>query len=152
MLIAALSVARRYRNYTSRRISEQESIIALLKYAEGRIKRYLMMPRDAFSGFADKNLGRIGFFEEIKNCVDMAEVFEKISDRLSVGTEAMDVLGKLFSQMGKGYKEEVVAGIGEAVEKLEKILEEEKNELPGNEKVVTAVLSAGVLGVFIMLV
>ncbi len=152
MLVASLRVLGGYREYNARRISELESFISLLSHAHGQISRYLTPITDALRGFSDKNLEESGFLGEISDGEGISSAFSKCSSRFALGNRAKEIITELFARLGGGYKEEVLADIEEASVRLEKILEDERESLPKNEKVISAVALAGVLGVFILLV
>ena len=152
LLVSSLATVKRYREYTAKRISEEESFVALLVFIKGRINRYLTPIPEIVKEFSDEQLSRVGFLEEVSSGKSISAAFESIADKLSLGKEFKVCLQNLFSTLGVGYKEEVLASIEETVEDLEKILEKEKEILPKDVKVFSSVLVAGVLGVFIFLV
>ena len=152
MLVAALTVSKGYREYVARRLSEQESFIFLLRHMEEKISRYLTPVADALRDFSNDVLSRIGFFDGINEGETLGEAFLRITPRLSVGEETRSHLSSTFKSLSFGYREEVVANLHDAAARLEKILSEEKELLSKNERVVSAVLVASALGIFILLV
>ena len=152
MMLSSLSVAKGYREYVARRLSEQESFISLIKHLEGYIRRYLMTPSEALSDFTDENLSRLGFLEKTSAGIPLSEAFDMISDKLSVGDVTKTAVSEIFAAISSGYKDEVLSAIGDGARSLEKALEEEREALTKNERVTSVVLVAAALGVFILFV
>lgn len=152
MLFAAMAVVRGYREYNERRISELSGFLLLLSHLEGQISRYLTPISEALSEYSDENLAPSGFISEISRGEGLYSAFTKCSSRLAIGNTAKKILEELFRRLGIGYKEEVLADIKDASERLCELLRDEKVSTVKNERVVTAVTACGVLGVFILLV
>ena len=152
MLIASVGTVKGYRGYIARRLSEQESLLAMFRHLEGRISRYLSPLRDALQDFEDDNLRQLGFYEKLSEGQSIKEVFEDLKPRLSVGENVKMIISESLSELSLGYKDEVIAKIREVGDSLEKILKEERESLSKNERVASSVTVAAVLGIFILLV
>lgn len=152
MLLASLSILRGFRRYNAKRLSELEGFLLMIEHLEGRINRYLLPIADALRDFSNAALENIGFLGEIYEGADINSAFEKSSSRLSVGNGAKEMLGKLFSGLGFGYKDDVLKELRETSEKLRTALSNEQGATQKNEQVVSSVTIALVLGVFILLV
>lgn len=152
LFVAALCVTQGYRNYVKLRISEMESFIALLLHIKGRINRYLTPIPEIIKDFCDDNLLRIGFTDAVASGESIDSAFKNAEGGLVLGKEFKKILGEAFGTLGRGYREEVLINVDEVTSDLEKILNEEKETLPKDIKVFSAVLCAGVLGIFILLV
>lgn len=152
MLIASVGTVKGYRGYIARRLSEQESLLAMFRHLEGRISRYLSPLRDALQDFEDDNLRQLGFYEKLSEGQSIKEVFEDLKPRLSVGENVKMIISESLSGLSLGYKDEVIAKIREVGDSLEKILKEERESLSKNERVASSVTVAAVLGIFILLV
>ena len=152
MPIASVGTVKGYRGYIARRLSEQESLLAMFRHLEGRISRYLSPLRDALQDFEDDNLRQLGFYEKLSEGQSIKEVFEDLKPRLSVGENVKMIISESLSELSLGYKDEVIAKIREVGDSLEKILKEERESLSKNERVASSVTVAAVLGIFILLV
>ena len=150
-MIGALFVGREYTRYTEQRIAELDGFVAFLNHAKSEISMYLTPVKGITRGFRNESLEKLGFISAIESSGSLSYAFSECMDGLSVGGEAKELLSECFSGFGQGYKEQELSRIERYAVRLEKMLESEREELPKNAKMVSTLLLAGAVGIFILL-
>ena len=150
-MISALLIGREYNRYVEKRIGELIGFVGLLNHAKSEISMYLKPASKILRGFENESLERIGFISVARESGNLEEAFSKCSERLSLGKETKKILYECFSGFGQGYSAQEILRIERYAASLEKILEREREELPKNARMVSTLLLAGALGIFILL-
>lgn len=151
LLICALFVGREYNRYIERRIGELFGFVAFLNHAKGEISMFLTPTAEILRGFKNDSLDKLGFISEAGKTGSLGKAFSECEERASIGKEAKQLLAECFSGFGQGYREQEITRIEHYVGSLGKILETERDALPKNARMVSALLLAGAVGIFILL-
>ena len=149
--MSAIFIGRGYRRYLDLGMAELYGFEKLLIHMEGKLSRYLTPISDMLRDFSDEALENAGFVEAAKNN-SLNCAFSQVKKKLAIDKNACEVLEKFFSDFGQGYKEDELRKISAAREELEKIIAFCREELPKNEKTVSALLLAASLGAGILLI
>ena len=150
-MICSIFAGREYNRYVERRIGELDGFVAFLNHAKSEISMYLTPAKRISRGFQNEILERLGFLSAIESEGNISRAFLSCYGGLSIGKEAKELLSEFFSEFGQGYREQELARIDRFRSDLEKILERDREELPKNARMVSTLLLAGALGIFILL-
>ena len=151
LLLCALYIGKEYKRYVDRRIEEEEGFLAFLSHAREEIAMYLSPQKTLSSRFKNESLSKIGFLEEANRGGGLKDAFLECKNRLSIGKEAKELLFEFFSGFGQGYKEQEIKRIDSYSSRLSKLFDADRAELPKTAQMVSTLLLAGAVGVFILL-
>lgn len=151
-MIAALYAGREYSRFAELRLARWRGFAALLSHIEGEISRFLASGERLWRGFADDELEKCGFLQNLREGDSLSAAFEKCRGGLLLPEECKARLAELFNSFGKGYKEDELASLSAFRASFEKEYEAERERLEKSVKVTRALLLGGALSAAIMLI
>jgi len=147
---AGVLFAREYEKKQLKRLSELKEFIRFCEHIKMKISCYLAPKSDWLSDFSSE-VDAVKEFLSLASEHSLLKSFEKTRDKLSLGKEAI-VLERLFSSLGKAYKEneiELLEGVEKELNSIKAQLESESEK---NIKAVKVLTAAVVLGLVILLI
>lgn len=140
---------REYRRHLRNRVEECESFLSFIEYMQREIGCRLRPARELLREYRDEVLRRVGFLgEDVK---DTASAYAACEDKLSVGKAGRRILGKLFSDLGKSYKEGTLLALSEAKAALREYTEEVRESAANDVKLMAALIFGGVAGLLLLI-
>ena len=147
---AGIIVSREYEAKCRKRLSELSEFIRLLEHIKTKISCFLSPKSDWLSDFSSEDT-LINDFLTLSSKGSLSGSFSEIRDKLSLGREA-DIIEKLFSSLGKAYKDGEVMLLEKTLKELNSEHSALLCECEKNIKTVK-VLSASIsLGLIILLI
>ena len=150
IMICALLIDREYKQYLTRRISENCGFLSLVSHAEAKISKFLCHGDGLWRDFSDDALTKCGFLPALQSGASVADSFEQCCNKTALSKEAKKLLSDSFKEWGKGYRDGEVAFLSSLKEKIASLLDKEKTEAEKSKKITTALLFGGALSILIM--
>ena len=140
MAITALWIGRGYSAYADRRLGEMRGLSALILHIESRLGRTLDYGAELYRGFDDEFLRKCGFLDLLSEGKPLHDAFSESKKSMILPDEVEDIVDKLFSSFGKGYKDQEIEKLRTARVELDKKIATYGEELEKNKRVVNALL------------
>lgn len=151
VLGCAYLAARRYRKFLLRRVEECESFLKLIEHIKGEISCFLSPVGEVLSNYCDEALSEVGLLTGTAQGMSLYDAYKGCEGKLSVGDEAREILERLFSELGKKYKNETVAALGRAEETLSAYTARVKDRMRDDMKLAAALIFGGAMGLLLLL-
>ena len=148
--LAGILVSREYEEKEKKRLFELREIIRLGEHIKRKISCFLAPKSDWLSGFKSDS-APISEFLSLSLKSSLSESFSSIKNRLSMGDEA-DIVERLFSSLGKGYKDGEIELLDIALAELCDVEKRLSQEALKNIKTVKVLAAAIALGLIILLI
>ena len=140
MAITALWVCRGYTAYADRRLGEMRGLSALFLHMESRLSRTLDYGGELYRGFDNDFLEKCGFLPLLREGKPLYDAFSEAKRSMVLPREVTDLVDKLFSSFGKGYKDQEIKRLRGARGELDKKIATLAEDLEKNKRVVNALL------------
>ena len=151
LVASAYMIVSKYKRFLNRRIEESDSFLGLIEYLKGEISCFLSPIGALMSDYRDEVLERVGFLGGISEGKDISTAYFACEGELSVGKEAKEILGRLFSDLGKRYKAETVLALSNAAASLSEYTNGLKNKAGEELKLCAALVFGGAMGLLLLL-
>ena len=152
LVFAALLLSFGYKSFAREGVRQAQAFLELLS----GLKRHISLsgaPIDRFvSEGKNRVLSELGFYREYSTRGSLYGAFSAVSSRLAVPKEIKGLLSELFSEMGRGELEAEVRRIEAGEAELKEMISGYKKDAEHSVRIVSVMLVAGALGLFIILV
>ena len=140
MAITALWIGRGYSAYAERRLGEMRGLSALILHIESRLGRTLDYGAELYRGFDDECLEKCGFLPLLREGKPLYDAFLEVKKSMILPGEVENLVDKLFSSFGKGYKDQEIEKLRTARVELDEKIATYGEDLEKNKRVVNALL------------
>ena len=140
MAITALWIGRGYSAYAERRLGEMRGLSALILHIESRLGRTLDYGAELYRGFDDECLEKCGFLPLLREGKPLYDAFLEVKKSMILPGEVENLVDKLFSSFGKGYKDQEIEKLRTARVELDVKIATYGEDLEKNKRVVNALL------------
>ena len=152
IMLSALFVGREYSSFSDKRTSELRGFLLFVRHVGGRVANFLSYGDELFSGFENESLESCGFLPALRDGEDFADAFESAKNKLSISSSQIEMLGEFFVSFGRDYRDGEIEKITAFLEKYEKEVDRECENMTKNLQVARALLLGGALWAGIMAV
>jgi len=150
LLFAALFAVRSYKAHLGRRKREMEAFSSVIERIYDMVDLFLTPVRGIFEGFNTGEESADRLIRSIEEGSTPKDAYGGIKESLSIGEEGKEILERLFSGLGKGYKDGALS-LAESCRKrfaeYKKTAEEEDEK---SSKVVSALTVGCTVGVILL--
>ena len=150
IMLSALFAGREYSRFSDKRSSELRGFLLFVRHIGGQVANFLSYGDELFSGFENQSLQSCGFLPALREGADFADAFESTKKKLSIPSSQSEMLGEFFASFGRDYREGEVEKITAFLEKYEKEVDRECENMTKNLQVARALLLGGALWAGIM--
>ena len=146
LAFAGIFISSEYEKREKKRLFELREFIRFISHARHKISCFLSPKSDWLSDFKTESR-ELSDFLQLSEKQSLKESFDALRDKLSLKGEA-EILSKLFSSLGRGYKEGELMLLDGALRELsceEKRISDESLKNVKTVKVLAAAISLGLI-------
>lgn len=152
MLGFSLLVLRAYKAYLGRRKEECEGFGQIIDAVRDGVDYFLSPIGRIIERFESGESMTAKFAENVKSGDSPEKAFDKIKEKLAIGREGREILGKFFASVGRGYKEGAVKIADACRKKFTEYTEKTAEEDEKSAKLTTALVIGGALGLILLFI
>lgn len=150
LLLSSLAVIRSYKAYIARRGREIDALCRVIDRIYDMVDLFLSPVKRIFSGFDCEDENTNELIRDIESGATPEAAYAKIEGRLAVGKEGKEILKRLFSDLGKGYKEGALSLVEGCRRRFSEYRDTSLAEDERSVKVVSALIVGCCLGVILL--
>lgn len=128
-----------------------QGFLSLLSHIRRQIDCFLTPMERLLHDFSDEFLEKCGYLERAGK-IGIREAFFEMKDKFPLPKEAAEILQKLFSTLGRDYREGTVRELDLSISSLEKCLAKEKDDSEKDLKIAGILAASVALGIIILIV
>lgn len=148
----SLLVLRAYKAYLGRRKEECEGFGQIIDAVRDGVDYFLSPIGRIIERFESGESMTAKFAENVKSGDSPEKAFDKIKEKLAIGREGREILGKFFASVGRGYKEGAVKIADACRKKFTEYTEKTAEEDEKSAKLTTALVIGGALGLILLFI
>ena len=148
----SLLVLRAYKAYLGRRKEECEGFGQIIDAVRDGVDYFLSPIGRIIERFESGESMTAKFAENVKSGDSPEKAFDKIKEKLAIGREGREILGKFFASVGRGYKDGAVKIADACRKKFTEYTEKTAEEDEKSAKLTTAVVIGGALGLILLFI
>ena len=152
MLGFSLLVLRAYKAYLGRRKEECEGFGQIIDAVRDGVDYFLSPIGRIIERFESGESMTAKFAENVKSGDSPEKAFDKIKEKLAIGREGREILGKFFASVGRGYKDGAVKIADACRKKFTEYTEKTAEEDEKSAKLTTALVIGGALGLILLFI
>ena len=148
----SLLVLRAYKAYLGRRKEECEGFGQIIDAVRDGVDYFLSPIGKIIERFESGESMTAKFAENVKSGDSPEKAFDKIKEKLAIGREGKEILGKFFASVGRGYKDGAVKIADACRKKFTEYTEKTAEEDEKSAKLTTALVIGGALGLILLFI
>ena len=148
----SLLVLRAYKAYLGRRKEECEGFGQIIDAVRDGVDYFLSPIGRIIERFESGESMTAKFAENVKSGDSPEKAFDKIKEKLAIGREGREILGKFFASVGRGYKDGAVKIADACRKKFTEYTENTAEEDEKSAKLTTALVIGGALGLILLFI
>ncbi|MBQ2875601.1 MAG: hypothetical protein IJE25_01185 [Clostridia bacterium] len=148
----SLLVLRAYKAYLGRRKEECEGFGQIIDAVRDGVDYFLSPIGRIIERFESGESMTAKFAENVKSGDSPEKAFDKIKEKLAIGREGREILGKFFASVGRGYKDGAVKIADACRKKFTEYTEKTAEEDEKSAKLTTALVIGGALGLILLFI
>ena len=142
--------ARQYSEHLKKSLGQTRGFLRLLGFMRGRVSTYLDPVSRWCEDFSDEWLEKCGFVSSLRSGRTLRDAYREVEDKLSLPSDARELLDNFFSRTGLGYLDAEIKNIDYTAERLERLCENMQTGLKSRTRVVKTSLYALALGIAVL--
>ena len=152
VLLSAAVISREYSSFSQKRLSEVRDFLSFVSHMKIQVGCFLCPASELVRGFSSERLSAVGFVGALSDGASLCDAYKNCEDRLSVGEEEREILGRLFSTIGECYLDDGLRLIDSSLRELESVYAKRRAEAPKNTRLVSVISVTSAIGFLMMVI
>jgi hypothetical protein len=148
----SLLIIRAYKAYLERRREECKGFGQIIDAVRDGVDYFLSPIGKILERFESGETLAAKFAKDVKSGESPEKAFEKIREKLAIGREGREILGKFFASVGRGYKDGAIKIAEACRKKFTEYTEKSALEDEKSKKLTAALVIGGALGLILLFI